>query len=116
MRGRHDVAGRGDLHVPQNPDGAPPGVGPPTPAGLGIRSPLSGSDPRPGVQDHLRPNAGALCCMKTGSRVPDARLMASKISLPPRSAERRLVSVRSFFETSTIFVVPESRIEPTTDS
>jgi len=40
---------------------APPGVGPPTPAGFGIRcSPRRGPRQREGAKDHLRPNAGAL--------------------------------------------------------
>src|SRR5262249_25231668 len=53
--------------------------------------------------------------MKTGSRVPDADSWRANFSLPPRSVERRLVRCGAFFEPSTIFVVPESRIEPTTD-
>jgi len=39
-------------------DWAPPGMGPPTPAGLGIRcSPGRGPRKREGAKDHLRPNA-----------------------------------------------------------
>src|SRR5262249_20583567 len=55
-------------------------------------------------------------CRSPGALRKILYVIRANFSLPPRSAERRLVRCGAFFETSTIFVVPESRIEPTTES